>query len=133
MNSEDMADGIRGRLSPASTQAVRESEAADVPPRIADYTMLRRIGGGSYGDVWLARSATGQLRAVKVVWRKNFSSERPYEREFHGIVQFEPISRSHPGVVSVLHVGRDDAAGCFFYVMELADDASQVSESVGEC
>jgi serine/threonine protein kinase len=60
---------------------------------------------------------------VKVVWRQNFSSDRPYEREFSGIAQFEPISRSHPGVVSVLHVGRDDAAGCFFYVMELADDA----------
>src|SRR6185503_97203 len=67
---------------------------------------------------------TGALRAVKVVWRSHFASERPYEREFHGIVQFEPISRSHPGVVNVLHVGRDDA-GCFFYVMELADDAGQ--------
>src|SRR5206468_5694481 len=90
------------------------------------------IGGGSYGDVWLARSTTGQLRAVKVVWRKNFSSERPYEREFHGIVQFEPISRSHPGVVNVLHVGRDDAAGCFFYVMELADDSAERSDGVTE-
>src|SRR6185369_13808010 len=63
MNSEDMADGIRGRLKPATTQTVHESEAVPIPPRIADYTMLRRIGGGSYGDVWLARSATGQLRA----------------------------------------------------------------------
>ena len=53
--------------------------------------MLRRIGGGSYGDVWLAQSTTGQLRAVKVVWRKNFSSERPYDREFSGIVQIEPF------------------------------------------
>ncbi|MCI0535245.1 MAG: protein kinase, partial [Verrucomicrobiales bacterium] len=82
------------------------------------------VGGGSYGEVWLARTVTGCMRAVKVVWRRNFSSERPYEREFRGIVQFEPISRAHPGVVNVLHVGRDDMAGCFFYVMELADDAS---------
>jgi WD40 repeat protein/serine/threonine protein kinase len=74
--------------------------------------------------VWLARGVTGNLYAVKVVWRENFSSERPYEREFSGIVQFEPISRTHPGVVNVLHVGRDNAAGCFFYVMELADDAN---------
>src|SRR5205814_3953407 len=89
------------------------------------YEMLARIGEGTYGEVWLARNITDSLRAIKVVWRSNFSSERPYEREFHGIVQFEPISRSHPGVVSILHVGRDDAAGCFYYVMELADDAAE--------
>jgi len=88
---------------------------------VADHEILKRIGSGSYGGVWLARSAAGQLRAVKVVSRSRFSSERPYEREFTGIRQFEPISRSHPGVVHILHVGRDDAAGYFYYVMELAD------------
>ena len=93
------------------------------PPRVPDHELIARIGEGSYGDVWLARSVTGRLRAIKVVWRRNFSSDRPYEREFRGIVQFEPISRAHPGVVNVLHVGRDDAAGCYFYVMELADNA----------
>ena len=25
------------------------------PPAIPDYTVLRRIGGGAYGEVWLAR------------------------------------------------------------------------------
>src|SRR5262245_20825396 len=123
MNSKDMAEGIRAQLHPAASQAARESEALSVPARIADHAVLGRIGGGSYGDVWLARSTTGQLRAAKVVWRQHFASERPYEREFHGIVQFEPISRSHPGVVNVLHVGRDDTAGCFFYVMVLAGAA----------
>jgi WD40 repeat protein len=93
-------------------------------PRVPDHALLARIGGGSYGEVWLARSITGRLRAVKVVWRQHFSCDRPYEREFRGIVQFEPISRSHPSVVNVLHVGRDDDADCFFYVMELADDAA---------
>jgi serine/threonine protein kinase len=98
---------------------VRSAEAP--PPRVADHEILKHIGGGSYGGVWLARSAAGQLRAVKVVSRNRFSSERPYEREFTGIRQFEPISRSDPGVVHILHVGRDDAAGYFYYVMELAD------------
>lgn len=97
-----------------------------------DHELVARIGGGSYGDVWLARSVTGRMRAVKVVWRQNFPSDRPYEREFRGIVQFEPISRSHPGVVNVLHVGRDDAAGCFFYVMELADNATGGTRNAGD-
>jgi serine/threonine protein kinase len=101
---------------------VRTTNAGDAPPpRAADHEILKPIGSGSYGGVWLARSAAGQLRAVKVVSRNRFSSDRPYEREFTGIRQFEPISRSHAGVVHILHVGRDDAAGYFYYVMELAD------------
>src|SRR5688572_13176768 len=104
-------------------------EAADeerlcLPPPIADHTLLHRIGRGAYGDVWLARNALGTLRAVKVVYRIRFKEERPYEREFNGILKYEPISRTHEGLVQVLHVGRNNEAGCFYYVMELADDAN---------
>jgi len=96
------------------------------PPRrvIPDHTLLRCIGKGSYGEVWLARSLVGALRAVKIVWRSSFDNARPYEREFAGIKCYEPISRGHPGLVDLLHVGRDEKAKCFFYVMELADDAT---------
>ena len=97
------------------------SSPAQALPSVPDHEMLRPIGQGAYGDVWLARSVGGRLRAVKVVWRHRFSSDRPYEREFNGIRAFEPISRSHPGVIHVLHLGRDEAAGFFYYVMELAD------------
>src|SRR5580765_8550330 len=125
MNPEEIARSIRERLGSSFAQPGAERPT---PPssRIPDHELLRRVGGGSYGEVWLARGITGRLRAVKVVLRSNFSSDRPYEREFRGIVQFEPISRSHPGVVNILHVGRDDVAGCFFYVMELADAVSAV-------
>lgn len=84
--------------------------------------MLRCIGKGSYGEVWLARGVTGALRAVKVVRREDFELERTFEREFEGIVKFEPLSRNHPGVVHILHVGRNDEEGFYYYVMELADD-----------
>jgi len=100
------------------------------PPVIPDHTLLRPIGKGSYGEVWLARNALGAFRAVKIVHRRNFDSERPYEREFEGIRRFEPISRSHPSQLHVLHVGRDADAGMFYYVMELADDAGSVFEAV---
>ena len=93
-------------------------------PQIPDHLLVRCIGSGSYGKVWLARSVTGTMRAIKVVYRSTFSDERPYEREFSGIQKYEPISRSHEGMVDILHVGRHDAAGYFYYVMELADDAS---------
>jgi len=97
--------------------------ALAAPPAISDHQMLRRIGVGAYGDVWLARSALGTYRAVKIVYRARFKEDRPYEREFQGILKYEPISRTHDGLVQVLHVGRNDAAGCFYYVMELADPA----------
>jgi serine/threonine protein kinase len=93
-------------------------------PAIPDYEVLKRIGGGSYGDVWLARSMLGTWRAVKVVHRNSFERDEPFEREFKGIQRFEPISLTHESQVKILHVGRNDAAGYFYYVMELADDAA---------
>lgn len=89
---------------------------------VPDYTRLRIIGGGSYGEVWLARNVTGAYRAIKVVHRKTFADDRPFDREFAGLKNFEPISRSHRGLVEILHVGRDEQAGYFYYVMEAADD-----------
>jgi serine/threonine protein kinase len=95
----------------------------DGPPDVPDHEMGRLIGRGSYGEVWLARNAVGTWRAVKVVYRARFKDARPYEREFLGIQKYEPISRSNEGLVDVLQIGRNEAAGYFYYVMELADDA----------
>jgi WD40 repeat protein len=121
MKPGDIMANLRERLDSSLASGSNEPAPPWPPSRVPDHELLRCIGRGNYGEVWLARSVTGQWRAVKVVWRRHFSHERPYEREFQGIVRYEPISRSHPGVVPVLHVGRDDAAGFFFYVMELAD------------
>src|SRR5262245_14785799 len=91
------------------------------PPTVADHELLRCIGHGAYGVVWLARNIMGTFRAVKIVYRHRFSEDHPFEREFNGIKKFEPISRSHDGFVDILQVGRNDAEGYFYSVMELAD------------
>jgi len=119
MDAKDIVARIEVELG--TDTAVGDVACLGAPPQVADHVLIRRIGAGSYGEVWLARSVTGQMRAVKVVARSRFESERPYEREFRGLIQFEPVSRSHGGLVQVLHVGRDDAVGAFYYVMELAD------------
>ena len=93
-------------------------------PHIHDHELIRLVGRGAYGEVWYARNAFGTPRAVKIVRRDRFDSDRPYLREFSGIQKFEPISRSHDGLVDILQVGRNDEAGFFYYVMELADDAN---------
>ena len=91
-------------------------------PQIPDHEVLRVIGRGAYGEIWLARSLTGALRAVKVVYRSTFESGRAFNREFEGMSSFEPISRAHAGFVDILHVGR--AETFFYYIMELADDCA---------
>src|SRR5881398_873231 len=93
------------------------------PPVIPDHELIRLIGHGSYGQVWLAKNAVGTLRAVKVVYRATFEKEEHFEREFKGLEKFEPISRSHDGFVDILQLGRNDPGGYFYYVMELADGA----------
>ncbi len=92
-------------------------------PDLPDYEMLRCIGTGTFGDVWLARArATQRFRAIKLLCRNRFPRDRPYEIEFAGMKKYEAISREHEGFIDILHVSRNDALGCFSYVMELADD-----------
>ncbi|MBL9212021.1 MAG: protein kinase, partial [Opitutaceae bacterium] len=95
------------------------------PPSIPDFELLRRIGRGSYGDVWLARGVTGIFRAIKIVWRDRFPDAEPFEREFRGMREFAAISVGESTQLALLHVGRNEAAGFFYYVMELADDADR--------
>jgi len=98
------------------------------PPVVPDHMLLRVIGQGSYGEVWLARDIIGMLRAVKVVYRSTFPDDGPYEREFEGIRKFAPVSLSHGSQVHILHISRNDQEGYFYYVMELADDAGPKGE-----
>jgi CHASE2 domain-containing sensor protein len=96
--------------------------------RIRDFELLKRIGEGSFGEVWLASSVTMLYRAVKIIFRAKFPDHRPYDREFEGLQTFEPISHTHPGFVNIFHVGKDDARGFFYYVMEAADDLESGSK-----
>jgi eukaryotic-like serine/threonine-protein kinase len=98
---------------------IPEQVSAKVPI-IPDHEMLRVIGRGAYGEIWLARTVTGALRAVKIVYRSTFESERAFLREFEGMSAFEPISRGHAGFIDILHVGR--TSEYLYYSMELADD-----------
>lgn len=97
---------------------------ASRPPYLADFELLKLIGRGSYGDVWLARGVTGVFRAVKIVWRDRFPDPRPYLREFEGVTRFASISLREPSQLALLHAGRSENDGFFYYVMELADDVS---------
>jgi len=116
--------------SPSTTPPLPpRSVAEERPPVVPDHRLLPApIGQGSYGRVYLAQNVMGTWRAVKVVYRSRFESDYPYEREFAGIRRFEPISHGHPSQVPILHTGRNDAQGYFYYIMELADPVEMLRE-----
>src|SRR4029077_19302291 len=45
-------------------------------PIIPDHELLRVIGRGAYGEIWLARTVTGAFRAVKILYRSTSEDER---------------------------------------------------------
>jgi serine/threonine protein kinase len=92
-------------------------------PLVPGHRLIRRIGSGTYGAVWLAESDAGEYRAAKIVRRDRAPSLRHFEREYEGLAHYEPISHVHPGLVRLYQVTRDEAAGEIASVMELADDA----------
>src|SRR5262245_11219593 len=101
-------------LSPESSATkadVPEARAHSVP----EHQLIRLIGSGSSGQVWLARNSLGTYRAVKIVRRPAARPNQRFDREFRGIVRFEPVSRLHDGLVDILQVG--DAANYFYCVM----------------
>jgi serine/threonine protein kinase len=110
---------------PVEESATEAQPAASTPSEapivIPNYQLIRCIGKGAYGDVWLALNELGVWYAVKIVERKTFSDRSPFEREYRGILHYTPLSRTHHGLVQILHVGRENDAGYFYYVMELAD------------
>jgi CHASE2 domain-containing sensor protein len=113
-------DLIRPTTPPLSPAVPQPGQAPAVP----DHQLLRRIGRGAYGEVWIGRDIIGSFHAIKLVFRDAFKEAEPFDREFKGLSRFTPISRNHPGLVHVLQVGRNDTAGYLYYVMELADDVT---------
>ena len=98
-------DGMGGAASPSSLPAaVQPAEGApfepEALPQIPDHTLVRRIGRGAYGEVWLARDIIGTYHAAKIVYRDHFDHIEPFEREFNGIKKFTPVSRLHAGLVA---------------------------------
>lgn len=112
----------RAEKQPESSAEVVRKAGALALPSVPDHELLRCIGRGAYGAVWLARNVMGTYRAVKLVQGADFDRDRPFTREYEGLLKFEPVSRSHPNLMQILHVGRRE--GYFYYVTELADDAN---------
>src|SRR4030095_2019443 len=95
----------KGAAAQAAPTIAVSVEGRRQAPDIPDLALLRCVGRGAYGEVWLARDVIGGYQAVKLVYRHNFAHDPAFDREFKGIQKYAPISRTHPGWVQILHVG----------------------------
>jgi serine/threonine protein kinase len=106
------------------------TENAKRPPEVPDFALIRPIGEGGFGRVWLAANrTTGHLRAVKVIPLGRSGTLDPAGREITSLARLEAnLRRQHPNLLVIHHVGK--TADHLFYVMDLADD---VSGAPGSC
>jgi len=84
--------------------------------------LIRKVGEGSYGTVWLALDSFHRWVAIKLVQRQP-GRERLFEREFSGLDLYDRMAR-HDGLIRVFKPARNDVEGYFYYAMEVADDAN---------
>jgi CHASE2 domain-containing sensor protein len=113
----------RSSRSPVGHQKrLREQSPEAELPKIPGYELfLPPIGQGAYGTVWLARNAGGEWRAIKIILLRNFNNDAgPYEREFNGVLRYQPVSDKHPSLLRVDFVS-EKFSDHFYYVMELGD------------
>jgi serine/threonine-protein kinase len=86
-----------------------QAAAAAAPPLgvAGDYQLVRRIGRGAMGEVWLARHArTGGIAAVKVL-RDGSPRTRERMRRFFARERRAVARLSHPNVVQLFDLGPD--------------------------
>ena len=82
------------------------------------YRVLRRIGVGGTGEVYLARHETmGVDHAVKVIDRRQVEGDAEFQTRFFREVRIAARLR-HPALVAVHDAGLDEVTGLYFVAMD---------------
>lgn len=90
--------------------------------KIFDYELIQKCGSGAYGEVWVARTRTGKLVALKII-----EKSAQISREFAGLRNYSRVSEFRY-LIRVFHVG--ESKNKLYYTMELADNLGTSEEYV---
>jgi serine/threonine protein kinase len=85
--------------------------------RVSEYVLERRIGGGAFGEVWLARHHVWQRQQVAIKFPRDANTIRQLQREGLAIQKLD-----HPNIIRAL--GTDPFADPPYLVMEYAPGGS---------
>jgi eukaryotic-like serine/threonine-protein kinase len=148
LEAESMLAEAEGLLNPAedpfeqcadnAAVALRRDEPSQIGKRMGAYKVLREIGRGGMGTVYLAERADGQFEkqvAIKVLKRGTDTDEvlRRFSAERHILARLD-----HPNIARLLDAGTSDD-GLPYFVMEYVEGEpvtrflSHHSLSIREC
>src|SRR5688500_12630435 len=103
--------------------------SAEAAPQIPDVELVRPVGRGAYGEVWVGRNCvTHQLRAAKLIPLTVRPDGARAGREIKSLMRYSSTRVRHENLVQIDHVGQTDEF--LFYLMEPADDAGGGAASV---
>jgi serine/threonine-protein kinase len=109
-------------LDPAQRPADMAGSAKELRG-LGEYRILRRLGEGGMGAVYLAyHEKTDQRVAIKVL-NDQLASTQGYIDRFYREAR-SGLLLNHPNIVRTLQYGEDRATGKYYLVMELVDGPS---------
>ncbi len=113
----ELASRIRTRVQMLAESGLLSAgdELDDVPERLGDFRLIRRLGGGGMGVVYLAiQESLGREVALKVIRRDQLyfpGSRQRFYREVEAVARMQ-----HPAIVPVYAVG--EQSGVPYFAME---------------
>lgn len=110
---------------PASPPAKQSAADSQVLSLVGEYRMLRRIGQGAFGQVWMAEAPGGTEVAIKVILRT--LEERDAQQEKKALDQVKKLRHPYLLQTHSYHIMQDR----LHIVMELADRS--LSDRIREC
>lgn len=91
--------------------------------RFADYSIIRFLGQGGMGEVYLMRNRAGEDLAVKVMRAPEDGKAQEWRRRFAHEAEFAMKIR-HQNMIAVHDVGEDPESGLCFIAMDYAGGGS---------
>ena len=84
--------------------------------RFGDYTVVRRLGKGGMGEVWLLELASGARVAAKILDAES-SDDHESRKRFLREAELA-LGVKHPNLVETYDVGEDPETGLCYILME---------------